>query len=153
MNSLIIFAAKYLFALSILIYLWLCYREYIAGTWKKFAVFSLSVLGLSYILGLLARIFYFNPRPFVVGGYEPLIPHIVDNGFPSDHLLLLSALAASAGFVDRKLAALMWFIAFIVGMARVWAGVHHTLDIVGSILIALIAKWVVYFVLNTREKV
>ncbi|WP_419188808.1 phosphatase PAP2 family protein [Enhydrobacter aerosaccus] len=63
--------------------------------------------------------------------------HTPDNGFPSDHTLLLSALAALASCWNGRLSLLLWFIALLVGAARVYVGLHHPVDILGSILIAI----------------
>ena len=57
---------------------------------------SIGVIAL--ILGHL----YYNPRPFVVGNFTPLISHSVDNGFPSDHVLLASAIASILYFFSKK---------------------------------------------------
>ena len=152
MTTLIIFGAKYLALLSPLIVLWLGVTKF-RNEWQKFITILVANLGLSYLFGLLARGVYYDPRPFVVESFTPLVAHLSDNGFLSDHTLLLASLATSVGFFDKKFAALLWLITILVGTARVLAGVHHTIDILGSIVIALIVKWLVYFVLEQRKKV
>ena len=96
---------------------------------------------------------YYNPRPFFEENFTPLIPHLADNGFPSDHLLLLSALAILICIFNRHWAVPLWIIALLVGISRIYAGVHHFADIFGSIFIALISAGLVYFVLNREKKV
>ncbi len=152
MDTLIIFCAKYLFIVSPLVLLWLFLKKS-EGQKRRLGLHTLSILGLSYALSLLARTLYYNPRPFIVEGFSPLLKHIPDNGFPSDHTLLLAALAASAALFDRRIAAALWIVALVVGTARVLAGIHHPIDILGSIVIVLIAKWAVYFALESRKKV
>ena len=53
--------------------------------------FALLIGAISFPLtyGVLKAIghFYYDPRPFIVGHFAPLIPHDADNGFPSDHPL------------------------------------------------------------------
>lgn len=147
MNILIIPAAKYLFILSIAIFL-----LYILYLWRiKRAVFisiiKFSVISLPLTL-LLAKIFsHFisDPRPFVVEHVKPLIPHIADNGFPSDHMLLTMALASAVYVYNRKLAIVLVIIAIFVGTARVLAKVHHVEDIIGSAIIAIGVAGIVYF--------
>ncbi len=151
MNTLIIFCAKYLLVISPLTLLWLFYKCEPAQR-KDLALRTFSILGLSYILGLIARTLYYDPRPFVVEGFQPLLQHIADNGFPSDHTLLLAAIAASAGLFDRRVAVLLWLVTLVVGISRILAGVHHSIDIIGSIVIALLAKWIVYFVFHRLKK-
>ena len=152
MDTLIIFCAKYLFLVSPVMLIWLFVTKS-GENRRKLGIHVLSILGLSYLLSLVARALYYSPRPFVSGNFEPLIHHIPDNGFPSDHTLIFAAIATASALFDRKIAAILWILTIVVGSARVLAGVHHTIDIVGSIVIALIAKWLVYFVLEYRKKV
>ncbi len=119
---------------------------------KKLALFSALTLPLSYILGVIARSLWYNPRPFVVKGIEPLIAHVPDNGFPSDHTLLLATLAAIAYHFDKRVSAALWIATLLVGLYRVMAQVHHFVDILGSILIALVSTSLVYFVLMRLKK-
>jgi undecaprenyl-diphosphatase len=82
---------------------------------------------------------WYDPRPFVVGHFTPLIAHAADNGFPSDHALLSGVLASAVFAYDRRWGAALWLCALLIGMARVAAGVHHALDIAGSFVIAAAA--------------
>jgi membrane-associated phospholipid phosphatase len=38
----------------------------------------------------------------------------------------------------------LWLLAIIVGVARVIAGVHHTIDIIGSLIIATIIPAIIF---------
>lgn len=152
MDQLAIFGAKYLFLLAPIVALVFLYRAS-PEVRKGVAVFGLLSLPLTYVIGLVARSLYENPRPFVVENIKPLIDHVADNGFPSDHLLLLAGLATLISFFDKKLGILFWVIALLVGISRVYAQVHHWTDILGSIVIALIVGGVVHFVLEARKKV
>src|SRR3989344_4940871 len=105
-------------------------------------------LGLTYLLGLIARQAYFDPRPFVEQSIVPLIPHAADNGFPSDHVLLLAGIAAVLWPFSKPHSTSSGVIALAVGAARVFAGVHHWIDIVASILIALVATHLVQKLLH-----
>ena len=136
MDTLIIFVAKYLIVLPPLLGL-LALWQASPESRREIVARGAIILPLAYILALVVRHFWYDPRPFVVGGFAPLIPHAADNGFPSDHTLLAAALAATVGFSSRKVAAAMWVIALLVGFARVAAGVHHWADIAGSIVIVL----------------
>ncbi len=81
-----------------------------------------------------------DPRPFMETGRPALIPSSVDNGFPSDHTLLMGAAAAVITlFVGWQMGLVFWALAVLVGLARVYAGVHHPLDIAGSLVIVVLA--------------
>ncbi len=149
MNALLIFGAKYLFVFSILI--GLIYFINVPNLLKMRAlIFSLFSLALTLLLGKLASYFFYSPRPFVSEHITPLIQHIADNGFPSDHTLLVSSIATIVTFHNKEVGFLLWLIAIIVGVSRVYVGVHHVVDIMGSIFIALFATTVVYIVQKKR---
>jgi undecaprenyl-diphosphatase len=101
----------------------------------RFAAFSLP---LTYVLGLIASLLFYNPRPFVTSAITPLIAHTANNGFPSDHALASFAIAAVFFAFDRKKATILFVLAAIVAFARVIVGVHHYLDIEGSLVFAII---------------
>lgn len=149
MNTLIIFCAKYLIIVPILTLGWILFKEPKA-MWKRNALYSLAVLIIAFVLAKVASHFYLDPRPFVVGNFAPLIPHAADNGFPSDHMLLASALAAITLCFKRKAGIALWIIALIIGTARVYAGVHHPTDIIVSALIAILAGTIVHIVFKRR---
>jgi len=84
-----------------------------------------------------------DPRPYVVAHAQPLTPVGHDNGFPSDHTLLAATLMASVWWIDRR-----WLVAFaagtvLVGLGRLGIGAHHTLDVAGSIAIAVVAAVII----------
>lgn len=146
-DQLFIFGAKYLYIVSIFIGALLFFRASIEEK-KKMVVFGIISLGLAFVVSLIARELYFNPRPFVVEGFEPLIPHDPDNGFPSDHTLLVAAIAALFTFFNRRVALWLWVPAVLVAVSRVYTGVHHAADVLGSILIAIASAQVAYAIIH-----
>lgn len=137
MDAIFIFGAKYLYILAILV---IAAAFFMAPKEKRKGIIAFAIvsLPLTYILGLIAGHLWYDPRPFVVGGFTPLIPHAADNGFPSDHTIFLSALAMLAWQFDRKASWEIWAVAILVGVSRVYVGVHHPIDIVASIVFAII---------------
>ena len=142
MNLIIILSAKYLFLVSVLIFViyWLKVNRQIK---KDLFIFSIFALPLSLIVAKISAIFIKDPRPFVVEHVKPLIPHIADNGFPSDHTLLTMALASVIFYYNKKLGIVLFIIAILTGTARVLAKVHHPLDIIGSTVIAIAVTYLV----------
>ncbi len=146
MDSIIIFGAKYLYLAVVILALFylliLPKRES-----SRVIVAALIALPLSYLVAKGLSALYYDPRPFVVGQFVPLIPHAPDNGFPSDHTLFVSAIAAVIFAFERRLGLALFVVAALVGWSRVGAGVHHLTDIVGSMVIASVVTWgVVRFV-------
>jgi undecaprenyl-diphosphatase len=143
MDLFFIISAKYLIVLPILI-LGIYFLRLPRSEWKKTLMFILPSLIVTYLVALIAGHIYYDPRPFVVGNFTPLIPHAADNGFPSDHALLASALAIVGTYLNRKLGLVLWVLAAIIATARVYVGVHHPVDVLGSMIIAVISVSLVY---------
>ncbi len=141
MDNLIIFSAKYVYVIEVILAI---IYFFLQGRNKQKSIVALSIifLPLAYILAQVIAAFYFDPRPFVVGHFTSLIPHAPDNGFPSDHMLLTSAIASILFVYNKKIGTLAWMIAIIVGISRVYAGIHHLTDIVGSATIAIVSIWI-----------
>lgn len=142
MELLIIFGAEYLYLAVVFVALAYIFRQPKELRWK-IALCAVVALPLTYIAAKIASYFYYDPRPFVVDQFVPLLPHAPDNGFPSDHTLLGSAIAAVVFFFHRRLGLLLFAIAFLVGVSRVFAGIHHFTDIFGSMAIASVMTYVV----------
>tara|TARA_B100000745_G_scaffold292321_1_gene233053 strand:+ start:2179 stop:2655 length:477 start_codon:yes stop_codon:yes gene_type:complete len=109
---------------------------------------SIITLPLAFVLSRVVKIFIQSPRPFVDGHMVNLIPHIPDNGFPSDHALLVFTVAAIVYTQHKKIGILLFALGIFVGAGRVFAGVHHTLDIVGSFVIAVAATCIAVWMLG-----
>lgn len=136
-DFLIIFGATYLIAVPILVLL--AYVVFARGrVLRQLAWLTALSLPVAYVLGRVAGMLYTDPRPFVAGHFTPLIAHSADNGFPSDHTLLAATLAMVVLYIDKRAGALLWIVAIVIGTSRVLAGVHHTTDIVASMLIAAV---------------
>lgn len=106
---------------------------------KKMVLFAVPAGLLTYVLGLIAGLLYTDPRPFVIGHFAPLIQHVADNGFPSDHTLLAASLAMVGMYWNKWLGVILWTIAILIGIARVYVGLHHQIDIAMSMIIAVAA--------------
>lgn len=83
-NDLAIIGAKYLYLLVAVLAAIYFVRQP-RKVQKELILFGIIVLPVIYLMARVASLFYFGPRPFVVGHFSPLIPHAPNNGFPSDH--------------------------------------------------------------------
>lgn len=145
MTNIIIFAAQYLYLFSIAFFIgYGC----IANNKKQFLLVSLFALPLAFLLGLIASHLFYDPRPFMISGIAPLIPHAAGNGFPSNHALLTGTLAAIGTAFNPYVGVALWLLAFIVGIARVIANVHHGIDVIGSFSIAIVSVVAVQYFLK-----
>ena len=150
-NSLIIFCGQYLISVPVLVLV----IYFILVSWaQKSRLILLSVIAMTvaYALARIASDLYNDPRPFVVGHFKPLIDHTADNGFPSDHMLLASTIAMIVFYFNKKMGIALWVVAFVIGFSRVYAGIHHTVDIVGSTVIGIIAGAIAYYIAMALRK-
>ncbi|MBI2064401.1 MAG: phosphatase PAP2 family protein [Candidatus Yanofskybacteria bacterium] len=147
----IIFGAKYLLWVLIgLVLVW--FLRLPKEKQKRFILFGITALPLIYAAAKLIGLFYYNSRPFVVGDFTPLIPHEPDNGFPSDHTLLGAAMAAVTYPFSRKVSLISWGVTVLIGISRVLAGIHHPIDIAGSMAVAIFVGFLTHNLLLFFKK-
>jgi undecaprenyl-diphosphatase len=104
------------------------------------AVQTVVAVLLVAVLVKVAGAVHTDPRPFVVDpSLKPLFPHPADNGFPSDHTALASAVALVVLLHRRTWGVLLLLVTVALGVARVAAHVHHTQDVVAGLLIGAVA--------------
>jgi undecaprenyl-diphosphatase len=147
MNTLIILTAKYLFLISFVI-AGIFFMKETGEIRKKMTIIGILSGAISLLLLKVTSLVINDPRPFVVNHISPLIPHIADNGFPSDHTLLTMWIALVVFIFNRRIGFILMAISVIVGVSRIFALIHHPIDIIGSIVIAAIAVYLSNVVYN-----
>ncbi len=150
-NLIFIFGAKYLSLLVILFaFFWFLNQPRVRK--KESLILICICLPLIFVAAVVASHIYYNPRPFVAQQVKSLIAHKPDNGFPSHHVLLVSSLSAIIFIFSKRLGFFLWALTLLVGFSRVYVGVHHVSDIVGSILISVSIVSLTYFLYPKRGK-
>ncbi|MEO7447999.1 MAG: phosphatase PAP2 family protein [Humibacillus sp.] len=96
-------------------------------------------LALVGVLLLVSSGLWFDPRPFVVDGQPPLVPHPADNGFPSDHATLAAAAAGVVTAYRRRTGIVLLVVAALVAASRVVVRVHHVPDVLVGGALGLLA--------------
>lgn len=107
------------------------------------ALFISSVLLSRGIITEAIRYFYYRPRPFLAHDVVALINHSDSGSFPSGHMALFFALSAAIYCYNRKLG---WFFligSVIMGVARIFCGVHYPLDIIDGAVVGIVSVWLV----------
>jgi undecaprenyl-diphosphatase len=153
MDTVIIFCAKYLlFAIAIaLCAYWLLSPR---ANRTELALAAVAALALTYAMARLAGLFFHHQQPFAQFDYAPLIPHAVDNSFPSDHSAIAGAMAGIASLYNRGLGILLWVLAVAVAAGRVLSGLHYPVDAVTGLVLgglsAAAAYWCVHLYFSAR---
>lgn len=153
MHALVVFTAQYLIILSVIVVAAVFWRLKAAKKRKSFLI-DLVLSGLiALLIAVIARHFYYDPRPFVAGNFTPYFPHGADNGFVSDHTLLASLLAFVCLFYYKKAGLFLLALAVLIGFSRVVAGVHHVADVVSAIIISLLAALIARFIVRKCSQI
>jgi undecaprenyl-diphosphatase len=113
------------------------------------AIFSFI---FAFIISRIGGGLYYDPRPFVVEHTQPLFPYSPDNGFPSEHTLAAMVIASVMFVYFRGAGILFGIMGILIGIARVIAGVHHPIDIIGGIVIAIISTGISWLILRMIER-
>jgi undecaprenyl-diphosphatase len=139
MNTVVALTAQYLiYAIVLAVAVFCLMRRGQKGN-LELAIFGLLSLIFGLVLVKIAGALISDPRPFVVHHFTPLIAHAPDNGFPSDHTTLAMVLALVVLQVSRTWGVVLVIAALTLGAARVAAGVHSPIDILGAVVVAAVA--------------
>lgn len=120
-------------------------REYIAMV----LVAILSAFTARYVLKTTVLLFYAEPRPFVFFDFTPLITTPINENlqsFPSGHALFFFALAMGVGMFNKRYGIFFFIGALLMGVGRVYTGVHWPLDIVFGACIGSVVGFLIFHV-------
>lgn len=135
----IIFLADYLVLLPVALAAWVVASQLAVGKRRILAEVCLAV-GVALVLQLLLRHIFPSVRPYILNDSPALIPHPpTTNSFPSGHTITAFVAATIVCFWSKKWGGLALVAAVLVGVGRVLARVHWPIDILGGVIVALVA--------------
>ncbi len=116
---------------------------------KKEKIRYLFLIGASVILSRLIiteliRLIWHRSRPFVDHQVNQLIEHSASGSFPSGHIAFLFALSAAIYFFNKKIGWIFLSLSFLVGLARIFVGIHFPLDVGAGIVVGVLSVIVVW---------
>ncbi len=129
-----IFFAVYLIYLLLLLLVVVAFKNRTSWGQRMFWEALSSAIIARYGIVEIIRFFYHHPRPFMVEQVKQLV---AESGwsFPSGHITFLFALSMSIWFYNRKFGYALFVSSLLVGIARIYVGVHWPFDIVGGIIV------------------
>ena len=150
LDQIIVFFAVYfpyvvgLSALAFLFFYRKSYKEtaFVFGT-------GFFAFGISEIF----KILFHAIRPFLT--LQNVQSLFIENGyaFPSGHATFFSALALTIFFINKKASYWFIFFALLIGLARIVAGVHFPIDILGGFVLGTAIACLVNFLAFSRKNV
>jgi undecaprenyl-diphosphatase len=143
MDSIVVFVAKYalFFSLAIAVYVWL--RLPREQKWE-FVVWAIIGGAVALALVKLGGALFYDTRPFVTDHVAPLFAHAPDNGFPSDHTAASMFAAVLVLYYSRRWGVVLVVISLLIGASRIDAHLHRPIDILGAIVIAVVAALIAF---------
>ena len=113
--------------------------------------------GLSFLLGLginqVILLFVHRMRPYDAGVSSLLIARSADWSFPSDHAT--ASVAVFATFVIEKIrgrALVLFAMALLVCVSRIYVGTHYLTDILGGATTGIVAAAIVHWAYRENSR-
>lgn len=100
----------------------------------------------------LIRVIWRRPRPFVAHTVNSLIEHSASASSPSGHMAFLFALATAIYFINKRFGIIFFILSFVIGLARIFVGVHYPLDILGGIVVGVLSVVLLKILIKTRRR-
>ena len=113
-------------------------------SWFMVLVALISAVVSRGIITTIIRFFYHHPRPFDVLTVKQLIPE-GGYSFPSGHAAFYFALSMGVYLYNKKLGTAFFVVSILMGIARIFAGVHWPADILGGALVGIATALLVNF--------
>ncbi len=113
--------------------------------WKEIVLVFFSGI-FAWVLAHYLKILIESPRPFVVFPYIHSLISETDFSFPSGHATFYMGLAFGIFLSHKKAGYWFIFFAFLIGIARIMAGIHFPVDILGGFILGALIAYLVRFV-------
>ncbi len=123
---------------------------------RRMVLLSLLSGGFVYfIVKTLIVLVYPYPRPYIFfPTLEPLVIQSVAEGyqsFPSAHTMFFFAISTMVFIYNKRLGIFFLVISSLMGIARIFVGVHWPLDIFAGIIVGIVTSVIIHLVYNMHK--
>ena len=95
------------------------------------------------VITSIIRFIYPRPRPFIAHQVNLILEHSAEGSFPSGHTAFFFAISAIVYFFNKKAGISFFIISFLMGIARVFVGIHYLGDILAGIFVGVFSAWLI----------
>lgn len=141
LDTLAIFLAKYLPYLLVAVLVLFLIKDF-KKYWKMVGI-AFSAVIFSGIIVQLIRFIWYQPRPFIADQVNLLLSHSPTGSFPSGHAAFFFALSTIIYFQNKKAGILFLFASLLIGLSRVFSGLHWPSDILAGIILGIFSAWLI----------
>lgn len=145
-DQLMIMYTKYGLFLFGLLLMWIWFTKKEHENENRLAVlFTITAASMALLINHLVGDIYFRPRPFSDHLVTLLVNKSLDPSFPSDHSAGVFAIAFTFFWRKQRFRYGFLSLAILMGISRVYVGVHYPLDVVGGAITGFLGtfsvKW------------
>ncbi|GEQ04081.1 undecaprenyl-diphosphatase [Staphylococcus ureilyticus] len=150
LNPIMIFLSKYMkyfLILGVIIY-WFTRKKQN----RIMVICSIIAFIAGEVLGKIVGKLYSNHQPFAeLTNVNQLIGHAIDNSFPSDHAIQFFSICVTFFLFKKKFKFIWLLLAFLVGISRIWVGVHYPGDIFVGAILGTLSAIICYLVIPSNR--
>lgn len=120
----------------------------IIKSWQIVVYPFLSALIARFVIDSSIYFFYKKVRPAYLKDTKLLIPIPKNPSFPSSHASVFSAISFTVLYFNITLGVVFLGLSMLIGISRVFCGVHWFRDILGGFISGIFSSLIIYYLIN-----
>lgn len=109
------------------------------ASWRVVGIEALLALGISQFIVVSLKMLLNRERPYkILEHLHTFGIELRDYSFPSGHTTASFSLATTIALNVPRLSLLVFFLAMIIGLSRIYLGVHYPTDVLAGVMVGII---------------